>query len=328
MKIQLFKILATVGFVVSLLSYPGAVLAEFIPWDPLRYDQVNGPSWLFTYPTPQLMYTVNGGQYEIGFGLVEADGSARGMNGMKFVVDSVNTGHHTSSDLTGSFDVLNNGGRHTFKDVLLMIAVDADILSTDFSLTIANNCGTFDCDGVYNFDNANDFTFYDPDQLDYDTGRPCGYYWATSPTREPISYLSDTAMVTVFAFKDIYLGSGQNATINYEFKNLRTSAVFSIYAYDEDYGYIYHTNRSQLDGNDPSVEVSTFAVIPERPEADFSEDWRVNMVDFAMLSSCWGLPAGTDPNELSYNCDLSGNGIVDIEDLSFFAEEYLQNSAD
>jgi hypothetical protein len=210
---------------------------------------------------------------------------------------------------------------------LLLVAIDANSLATNFSLSVANDCNTLDCNDVYHFDNISDFTFYDPNQLNYATGRPTGYYWATSPNSEPISYLFDAAMVTIYVFEDVNLGPGQYITINYKFENLHTRAVFSVYGYDNDYGYIYHTNRSQSDDNDHSVEVSTFAVIPLPPEADFSGDWLVNMIDYAYFSSCWGLPAGTDPNGICYKCDLSGNGIVYTEDLTFFADEYLQVSA-
>lgn len=315
-------------FLLQWLYCTGGAVAAFTPWDPLIYDTNYGPSWLVTHPNSALIYAANGGGYQLGLGTARADGGARGMNALTFVdlSDPNSTGHLESLKSTGRF-AIRNTGRHTFNDVLLLTAIDANSLPSDFSFSIVNDCPAFDCNDVYHFDNANDFTFYDPNQLNYATGRPSGFYWATSPDSEPISYLFDAGMVTVFAFKGINLGSNQSVTIDYAFENLRTSVVFGVYGYDAIEGYIYHTNRAQLDNSDPAAAISTFAVIPQPPESDIDGDWHVNMMDFAYFSSCWMQPAGSDPNEIFYKCDFDGNGSVYIEDLLFFADQFLDGSA-
>lgn len=323
---QSFKIKIAMIVMLICVSSTNIAAAEFVPWDPLIYDVAYGPSWLVTHPEPAFMYAVNGGQYKLGFGIARTDGGARGMNALTFASGSQNTGHVVSSSLTGSFNV-HNSGRHTFNDVLLLTTIGADSLPADFSFSVVNDCNTFDCNDVYCFDNVNDFTFYDPNQLNYATDRPSGFYWATSPDSESVSYLSDTGMVTIFSFKNANLGANQSITINYAFENLRTDAVFSVYGYDELEGYIYHTNRAQPDGNDPTAVVSTFAVIPQPPEADLNGDWSVNMVDFSYFSSCWMRPKGSDPNDICYRCDFSGDSFISVEDLLFFADQYLNGSA-
>jgi hypothetical protein len=281
--------------------------AAFIPWDPL----VNN-SWIDLYPDDRIhMYSIDGGVYDVGFGLPRYDGGARGMNALKFSVGFQNTGHLVSSELAGSFDIQNTGSR-TFRDLLLLIAIDANFLEDDFTLSITSDCL-----------DSNDFSFYDPNFLNYGTGRPSGYCAPTSPSREDIAYNFSSGMVTIYAIKGINLGPGYSATVNYCFQHLHSQAVFSVYGYDSINGYIYHTNRAFLDNNDPSSLVSTFAVVPLRPSADFNGDWHVNMVDFSYFSKCWLQPAGQDPNGLCHHADLSANGFVSFEDLAEFANQYL-----
>lgn len=53
------------------------------------------------------------------------------------------------------------------------------------------------------------------------------------------------------------------AAIDYSFASLPGRAVFTIYGFDADVGWIYHTNRAVIDAAQPAQPVSTFEVLPE-----------------------------------------------------------------
>ncbi len=46
---------------------------------------------------------------------------------------------------------------------------------------------------------------YDPNALGYDTGRPSGLYWKTTPSTNPATYLFNQGMVSIYALEKIYL---------------------------------------------------------------------------------------------------------------------------
>jgi len=307
------------------LTYAAGLSGEFVPWDSLIDN-----SWLEVAPPDVLMHTVNAGSYELGFDIFRTDGGARGMNALKFAVGLENTGHHTTSSLSGSFDVENTGGTHIFDDLLLLVVVDANSLDSDFSFSIAQDCNGIDCNDLYYFDNNLDFSYYDPDLLGYDTGRPSGYYFMTSPSSEPVSYLFDSGMVTLFAFENVYLKprsyANNRVTINYHFCNLHSTAVFSVYGYDSLCDGIYHTNRAIPDNNDPVADVSTFAVVPQPSWADFDEDWDVDLADFAQFVSYWLDSPCKDPNEPCHRVDVNEDNIVNMGDFAEFSRHYLDNS--
>ena len=302
----------------------GALEADsFVPW-----DELSNNSWI-NGALPQRMHinTVNNGSYEIGFDLKRTDDGARGMNALKFSVDGQNTGHHISSSTDGSFTVENTGGSRTFDDLLVLVVIDAISLRTDFSFALATDCNGVDCNDIYYFDNALDFTFYDPYLLGYDTGRPSGYYSLTSPSSEPVSYLSNSGIVTVFAFVDVRLRPSiypdNKVKINYHFTHLNGEAVFSVYGFDQQYGWIYHTNRALLDENDPYSEISTFAVIPIRPTADFDDDYDVDLLDLRYFAEYWMCTGCDDPNNPCHIVDLDATGQVDLLDFADYTEQYL-----
>jgi hypothetical protein len=57
-----------------------------------------------------------------------------------------------------------------------------------------------------------------------------------------------------------------------------------------------------------------------QPTADFSNDGLINLLDFAILQSCFagpGQPAGADCAD-TFNTDLDQDADVDLEDFELF----------
>lgn len=238
----------------ALLIGISAAEAAFIPWEPLT-----GDSWIYTGAAGQTrlkMHTVNGGDYEIGFDQAAGGNRSRGMNALRFSYGGLSTGHLIATDLAGTLGVTNGGDARTFRDILVLVAIDAASLPADFSMSLG-----ISGQAAYTFNTATDFGYYD--QPTWDTGRPSGYYSITSPKREGIAYDFERGMVTVFAAQNVALGPGGSTTLTYAFQHLPGTAVFSVYGYDADIGWIYHTNRAVIDARQPTSPVSTFAVAPE-----------------------------------------------------------------
>jgi len=237
----------------AVLGMAAAAQAASIPWDPLTAD-----SWIYIgAPQTRLkMHTVNAGDYEVGFDQAATGNKSRGMNALTFSYGGHSTGHLAAADLAGTFGVTNGGNARTFRDLVVLVAIEAASLPADFSMSLGVSG-----QAAYTFNRANDFGYYD--QLTWDTGRPSGYYSITSPQREGIAYDFERGMVTVYAAQNVALGPGGSATLAYAFQHLPGRAVFSVYGYDADIGWIYHTNRAVIDAKQPTAALSTFEVTPE-----------------------------------------------------------------
>jgi len=253
---------ARLGLVAGILLGSAAIAqAAFIPWDPLVKNPETGKDPWIAHPenAAQLtMYTVNGGSYLVGFDQIPpspASQAAKGMKALGFSYGGSETGNLSSPMLTDSFTVKTTGGV-TMSPILLLVAIDAPSLPAGFGLTLTPSVGP-----AYTFNPAADFGYYD--HPTWDTGRPSGYYGATSPTREDVAYDFSTGMVTVFALPGANLSSTSPITFNYAFTNLPGRAVFSVYGRASGSSLIYHTNRAVLDGNPGGSAVSTFEVTPE-----------------------------------------------------------------
>jgi hypothetical protein len=257
-----------------------SIAVDYIPWDELSED-----SWIqFLGDGDPNMYPVNAADdsdveasYPISFVQAASRNKARGMNAMKFVHGGTMEGHLVSRDKAGSFQIINTGDSNVFTDILLLIAVDADDLASAFSMTV-NLAG----EDPYVLD-ANDFVYYDGQY-----GRPSGFYSITDPNNEPISYAFETAMVTVYGISGVtgldVLGG--TITVDYSFDYVPAPVVFSVYGYvdDDPEPTIYHTNRAFIDSNNPSKQVSTFAVTVD---GDLNGDLKVDFADFATMSENW-----------------------------------------
>lgn len=254
--------------------------ADYIPWDELSED-----SWIqFLGGNDPNMYPVNAAvdgdiqaSYPISFVQAASGNKARGMNALKFVHGGLMEGHLVSKDKAGSFQIVNTGDSNTFNDILLLIAIGVDSLSTDFSMTI-NLSGQ----APFSFD-VNDFVYYDNQY-----GRPSGFYSITDPNVEPISYAFETAMVTVYGISGVTRLEplGGIITIDYSFDYVPAPVVFSVYGYvaDDPEPTIYHTNRAFIDANNTSKKVSTFAVTVD---GDLNGDLKVDFADFAIITDNW-----------------------------------------
>ena len=249
---RLSTTLLALGAVLGLSSAAGA---GFTPWGALETD-----SWICfdSPPDPNQMirmYSANAGSYALGFDQAKNDNSARGMNALSFSYGGADTGHRGTHDQDGNFTV-EAGGTKTYSDLLVLVAIDADSLPAEFSLSMGRQGGT-----PYSFDPNADFGYYDPNTR-Y-AGRPGGYYSVTDPNASPLSYCFDAGMVTIMAMTGLALDGSSPVTIHYEFKNLPGKAVFSLYALVDGKSHIYHTNRGVPDKNDAGSAVSTFEVVPE-----------------------------------------------------------------
>ena len=86
---------------------------------------------------------------------------------------------------------------------------------------------------------------------------------------------------------------------------------FFVYGYDEDIGWIYHTNRSQLEVG-VSNPVTTFSILL----GDLSGDAAVDYDDLFLLTQNWL------SSELSADIDTSGT--VDMKDFSMLAGNWAK----
>jgi hypothetical protein len=305
----------------------------FVPWDALIDDPNMGPGWLKSDLWASYIYTVNGDAYQLAFGLARGDGGPRGMNALKFAVGTDSIGHHETESQEGYFDILNTGDTNTYEDLLLLVSIDAQSLPVGFGLALGTDCHDIsdslaDCNSVYHFDPNLDFSFYDPNTLGYDTGRPSGLYWKTTPTRDPLSYLFEKGMCTIYGLKQVQLGpNGSSVRVHYDFDNLNTSAVFSVYGSvskkdktrGETFVTVYHTNRAVANPDSSSEEVSTFAVIPPFHPADLDKNRKVDLKDLIWLNRYMDQPCD-DTGDACIRADLDKNGQVDLQDVAVFID--------
>jgi len=311
-----------------------ALGADFNPWSPLVNDswvKLDPNAWLD--PNNRLvMHTIdpNDPVYYVGFDKVRKDGAARGLKSLKFSFSSQNIGHMLSQDQIGSFAIENTGDNRTFADILLLVAVDANSLDENFALALGSPdiSEPNEPNAVLATLRAVDFGYYY--HPEYHAGRPTGYYSQSSPTDEPLSYLFDSGMVTIFALRQADLGPQGSMTINYGFEKLLAPAVFSLYGYDAAVGWIYHTNRAVPDDNDPQAAVSTFAVLAQAILGDTDEDRDVDLTDFGAFSDYWlddnclePNEIGYDPNHPCYKADFDDSGHVGPDDLAELIKNWL-----
>ena len=246
-SIAALAIIMFVGFQAENLN------AAYVPWDTLT-----GDCWIEGASVPAKIYSANSTVYDLGFGTAKSNGAARSMNAVSFSDGVNNTGHLQSALQADSFYIDNTGGQD-FTNLLLMVAIDADTLSADFSLSLTVRQQT------YNLDAATDFAYYN--HPDYDTGRPSGYYSATNPSGDSIGYDFENGFVSVIDLTCVSpsdpVGKGSMLEIDYVFENLPGRAVFSGYAAQFNSSLITHTNRAVTDLNDSGAALSTFEVVPE-----------------------------------------------------------------
>ncbi len=313
MRILRSTFVALLGFLLVVpLSF---AQPAFEPWEALVDD-----SWIYIGP-PQvriLMHTVNAGDYEVGFDQARSDDSARGMNSLQFSYGGLDTGHLVATALTGSFAVKNIGDARTFTDLLILVAIDADELPDGFEMSLGLHGAA-----PYEFDTSDDFGHYN--QPTYDSGRPSGYYSATSPSDDAISHAFGTGMVTLYALTGVNLAPlGASVTVEYAFDALPGDAVFSVYGLDANVGWIFHTNRAFLDGNRPTQPVSTFTVTPV--PGDFDGDGEVNLNDFREFVDCQAGPnePPNPPSTTAAKClivfDMALDDDVDLLDFAWFQQ--------
>jgi hypothetical protein len=311
------RLVCAVVMFVSVSAY--AQVAEpndvsFMPWGALESLEGIGPNWLQSDEWTEYLYTVNDKAYALAFGLARSDGGPRGANALKFVQDGEAVGHHVAEQVQGSFEVANTGDNNTFEDLVIMVALDADQLNADFAFRMWTDAN----DSLVTFDSARDFVWYDPCALGYDTGRPSGIYGLTTPSYEPLTYLFNQGMITLYSFEQVNLEPGVSVRFHYDFDYLQTRAVFNVYGSVNKKGEttIYHTNRSVANPQNLEEQVTTFAVTPPYLQADLDGNGLINLRDVAYLGQCMGQTWVDDPNQACMRADLDASGQVDAEDTS------------
>ena len=266
------------------LSVATDLRASYVPWDPIQYDPVNGGNWVHYDPTLTSfnMYPANSSAIKCVFDIKKpTDGSARGMNGLKFQYNGQSTGRLTSQALWGSFEIINapKDAGQTFKDILLMVAIDAPSLDAGWSMSLNGNTLL-----------PADFAYIDGSAAI--TGRPSGYYPGpepvdvappgTSPSRDEVSYLFDKGMVSIYSFTGVNLAKTSSPLdVSYSFSSLPGDATFSAYGSIGTAG-IKHTNRALDDQRASDDLISTFSVLAgDQGQADVPEP-----ATFAALGVC------------------------------------------
>jgi hypothetical protein len=270
----------------GLLLLPGALCpvmaGTYKPWDRMTPD-----SWIdfFDGDDPNI-YPANADSpgiapsHPIAFSQAGGGNKAKGMNALKFIHGSQRDGHLVSADPRGSFKIRNDGDNNTFTVVLIAVAIAAQRLSDDFRLSL-------NLEGRAPYALGPKHFAY----CDNPLGRPSGYYRATDPNREGLTYAFGSGMVTVYGVEGLSSGlaPGREIVIEYAFDRLPGPAVFSVYALvgSDPYPTIYHTNKALPDNNDPGGNknrVSTFAVTVS---GDVNRDLRVDFADLAILAEHW-----------------------------------------
>jgi len=255
---------------------------EYKPWDQMTQD-----AWIdfFDGNDPNI-YPANADSagiapsYPIAFSQAGGGNKAKGMNALKFVYGGQRDGHLVSAEPHGGFKIRNDGDNNIFTVVLITVAIGVPRLDDDFRLSL-------------NMEGQPPYRL-GPEQFAYcdnPRGRPSGYYSATDPNREGLTYAFGSGMVTVYAVERLSSGlvPGREIVIEYAFDRLPAPAVFSVYALvgSDPYPTIYHTNKALLDNNDPGGNknrVSTFAVTAS---GDLNRDLRVDFADLAILAGQW-----------------------------------------
>jgi len=253
---SLLRNLLRLGLVLLVLAGASTARAAFEPWGPLVDD-----SWVVINandPKP-VIHTVNAGDYAMGFDQAASGNRARGMNALCFSYGGSDTGYLASGALADSFSVRNLGNSRTFRDLLILVAINTPSLPSNFAMTLGASGQP-----AYAFNPLADFGYYD--HPTWDTGRPSGFYSVTNPTGEGIAHDFATGMVTIYAAQNVNLApNGGTATFDYSFSSLPGGIVFSVYGFDASIGWIYHTNRAVVDLNQATAPISTFEVIVPEP---------------------------------------------------------------
>gem|GEM_PF-3271003 len=298
------------------------------PWDALIDD-----SWIGQ--TEHIyMRPANANQaFEIRFKDTDVTGpkagQARGLKAARFKYQNQTTGRLYSHAARDGFEVCNYGRDWIYYEFTLVVAVDADDLPDDFAFS-------FSAHEPNQWDAAlgpGDFVYYH--HPEYDTQRPSGHYSLTDPCSEPLASAFDTdgyawgfdpnsprhdyndgMVAALFADNVILNPNGGAVAVYYQFENLTTPAAFSIYIHRS--GYIEHTNRAVIDKNDPLEPVSTFEVIPLKP--DFNGDGIVDLCDLYTLSAHW-LQENDNPHWLP-RADLHPDGLINLTDFACFARAW------
>lgn len=93
----------------------------------------------------------------------------------------------------------------------------------------------------------------------------------------------------------------------------------------------YAVHRAPMDGSGPVETIAADLDAPWRLAfleitADINQDGYVNLVDFSHLALAWQNAPCDWSNLWCHRTDLSGNGIVDANDLFLLAEQWLEGS--
>jgi len=168
------------------------------PWDEITED-----SWIdfFDGNDPNI-YPANAADsveiasdYPVAFSQAGGNDKAKGMNALKFVRGGQSDGHLVSADHRGSFKIRNDGDTNTFTVVLVTVAIDAQRLNDDFGLSL-------NMEGRPAYRLGPEHFAYCGNPL----GRHSGYYRATDPNREGLTYAFERGMVTVYGVEGLSSG--------------------------------------------------------------------------------------------------------------------------
>ena len=277
----------TIRLLISGLLLPAVLHAAgagtYKPWDQMTQDvwidffDDNDPN---IYPANAADSVEIASSYPIAFSQAGGGNKAKGMNALKFVHAGQSDGHMVSADPRGSFKIRNDGDNNAFTVVLVTVAINARQLEDDFRLSL-------NMEGRPPYRLGPQHFAYCGNPL----GRPSGYYRATDPNREGLTYAFESGMVMVYGVEGLSSGlaPGQEIVIEYAFDRLPGPAVFSVYALvgTDPYPTIYHTNKTLLDNKDPGGKKNTVSTFAVTVSGDLNKDLKVDFADFAILAENW-----------------------------------------
>jgi hypothetical protein len=77
-----------------------------------------------------------------------------------------------------------------------------------------------------------------------------------------------------------------------------------------------------------SLEVKNFQFHCTTVKPDLNTDGFVNFLDFSHFANKWGATDCNDLNSWCDKCDFDKSGLVDVNDISLFTNNWLRNASD
>ena len=89
--------------------------------------------------------------------------------------------------------------------------------------------------------------------------------------------------------------------------------------------YVHLRSLSEVNDN-PWTTMAELNVLAVRPDTDINNDGKVNIEDFAVLTTWWDDENACSPPDWCGGSDFDMSGTVDMSDFTYFAENWLRQT--